>query len=92
MSMQLNHQDHQRGKGPAGGESFEKHNERMRIFSRYHERCAGQRGLSFLESTRPLPLRPIAVGAGGARMVIAEDDWSLLVPLFEIAKHRLVGN
>ena len=69
--------------------SFEKHDERMKMFHKSHPDVAMVNGprfneLAFLENRRPLQVRYAMMETGGSSDLIGAAAWSALVPLCRV--------
>jgi len=79
------------------GDSFQKHDKRMKAFCRSHpniERmnASSYEKLSILVNTRLLRLRPTTMDTGGSRLVNGMDDWPILVAALEVARPKFWQN
>ncbi len=79
------------------GNSFPEHSERMSGFRRSHAVVAMVNAprrdeAALLESTRPLPVGHPVMKTGGSRFFNSPADWSALVPVLKVARHKLSQN
>ena len=82
---------------PTSRNHFQEHNKQMKAFRKSHPTVAMVNGprydqATLLERMEPMRISHIAGETGGARHYLNREDWSALVPLWKIARYKLLQN
>lgn len=98
MKIESNHKDYRFDHNSTnGGGFFDEHNEQMKVFRRSHSNVALVNSpwcdkLGTLQATYPLQLHRTMTETGGSRIISGIDDWSTLVLVLEVKRHKFWQN
>ena len=98
MKIESNQKDYRFDHNSTNGRgSFHEHDEQMKAFCRSHSNIALVNSpwcdkLSTLETTYPLQLHRTMTETGGSRLINGIADWSALVLVLEVRRHKFWQN